>query len=1030
MAQDYTPILLSAAAAAALLLLLISSTTGAAAPAPTVGMPGCDTRCGNMSVPYPFGMGPSHCYHSPGFNLSCDHGRILLGNGTFQVAEDIYPSFPRLTVVHTGDIQTDGSGRGTFGDDSPFSLSGGNQLILIGCNVRATLRNGNVTMSGCSSFCANVVDEGRTYMPSRLERSMLCSGICCCQAPIVVNREVVAGSGELVPITSYDVELDSFGWNRSEARELPAHVFIARDGWFAPMSISHQLLSKKHQAAAPMEVPFWLDWEVTIGQQGTSLSGSWECPGDAARTVCRSNHADCTRGERGGYTCSCKNGYEGNPYISNGCQDINECEHSESNGCFGECTNTDGLYKCECPWETHGDPYTPGGCFPYLTGKQYNCITSCGNMSVQYPFGIGPPGCYLPGFNLTCDTSNHHPPRLMLHTFQVVDISLLNNTVHVVSTDLVLDMYVSGDGSAKSVMGFRLWDEWPYSLSTRNELILIGCGVQAGLLGAGKPAILIGCSSFCPSNEDGTYIVYHDEDEDQYCYGIGCCKARIAMSRDGWPKEFWIDWMVPNSAWDKTSPHSYVFVAEEGWFRKRHVPTELPRRAPSLEIPIVLDWEVLQLRSAAGSRPPANLSSQQQYLKCPGICSSKNSLCKPRIRGYTCHCVEGYAGNPYLVDGCKGQHALYFSEKKKMKHKFFEQNRGQLLQQLVSQKADIAERMIISLEELKKATNNFDKARELGGGGHGTVYKGILSDLHVVPIKKPKKVIQKEIDEFINEVAILSQINHRNVVKLYGCCLETEVPMLVYEFISNGTLHGHLHVQGPKSLSWDDRLRIAIETSKSIAYLHSTASIPIIHRDIKSVNILLDVTLTSKVADFGASRYVPVDKSGLTTMVQGTIGYMDPMYFYTGRLTEKSDVYGFGVMLVELLTRQKPFLYTSSEGDGLVAHFSALFAEGKLSQILDPQIIEEGGKEVDEVAAIAVACIKLTGEGRPTMRQVELTLESVQSPKHLGNVAVTKSEKVGPSIDCSWIEGGRSYQESTRQYSMEQEFEISATYPR
>ena len=202
-----------------------------------------------------------------------------------------------------------------------------------------------------------------------------------------------------------------------------------------------------------------------------------------------------------------------------------------------------------------------------------------------------------------------------------------------------------------------------------------------------------------------------------------------------------------------------------------------------------------------------------------------------------------------LLLGCSW---IYWGLKKrkiiKLKEKFFQQNGGLLLKQKISNhQKSIETTKIFTTEELKKATNNYDERRILGQGGYGTVYRGVLSDNTVVAIKKSKIGDQSQIEQFINEMIVLTQINHRNVVKLFGCCLETEVPLLVYEFITNWTLSNHIHDKSLSSLlSWEKCLKIATEIVGALAYLHSSTSMSIIHRDVKTANILLDDDYTAK----------------------------------------------------------------------------------------------------------------------------------------------------------------------------------------
>lgn len=385
-----------------------------------------------------------------------------------------------------------------------------------------------------------------------------------------------------------------------------------------------------------------------------------------------------------------------------------------------------------------------------------------------------------------------------------------------------------------------------------------------------------------------------------------------------------------------------------------------------------------------------------------------SAICNNTVGGFSCSCPKGYSGNGRRPNGCHKQQdlkivfsligtafgitalllaaALLHLELKrrshtKMKHKFFLQNGGFLLQEKLD-RGETSQHMvkIFRSSELQKATNDFHNSMIVGQGGFGTVYKGFLPDNRVVAIKKSKRLDPNESEQFINEVLVLSQINHRNVVRLLGCCLETEVPLLVYEFISNGTLSAHIHNEAKaRFLKWETRLKIAAETAGVLAYLHSAASTPIIHRDVKPDNILLDHTFTAKVSDFGASKLVPIDQTQIMTMVQGTFGYLDPEYLQTHQLTEKSDVYSFGVVLVELLTgRNVVSSEKPAEEKNLVKFFLSMVRQECLSEIVDVNIVGNGNmKEIGEVALIAKGCLNVKGEERPSMKEVAMELEGL-----------------------------------------------------
>nr|POE89565.1 wall-associated receptor kinase-like 2 [Quercus suber] len=603
----------------------------------------------------------------------------------------------------------------------------------------------------------------------------------------------------------------------------------------------------------------------------------------------------------------------------------------------------------------------------------------CGNLTIPYPFGIEP-GCYVDDwFAIGCNHTLGSPkPFLRRLDLEVLDISL-EGTLRVNYPMSWWCPETETKNVTWSYANVSLASSPFFFTKSRNIFVAMGCGNFAWLRSRG--GLIGGCMSVCENVTRQT--------NGSSCTGIDCCKSTIPSDLDVFTSNIGGKFGNFTSAKDC----NYGSLVDQKWFEE-NLTNHFEFKKMS-HVPVVLNWEINVTLSSLVMETNSSHST----------CRSANGS---SLLGYnmsttfTCTCDFGFEGNPYLVGGCQdidecadpkscrffnrrypcvnipggfkcvqvfdhksrnkiiiigisigigllflfvGGWWSYKVVKKrkdiKLKEKFFKRNGGLLLQQQLSSNDVTVEKMIklFNSKDLEKATDNFNVNRILGQGGQGTVYK--------------------------------------------------EVPLLVYEFIPNGTLSQYLHDQNEEfPTTWDMRLRIATEVAGALFYLHSAASTPIYHRDIKTTNILLDDKYRAKVADFGTSRSIAVDQTHLTTTVQGTYGYLDPEYFQSSQFSEKSDVYSFGVVLVELLTGEKAISSTrTKECRSLATYFIHSMEENKLFDIIDARVMKDAKQEeIIAVANLAKMCLNLNGKKRPIMKEVAMQLEAVQTLQKTPNV--------------------------------------------
>ncbi|CAJ1935427.1 unnamed protein product [Sphenostylis stenocarpa] len=575
----------------------------------------------------------------------------------------------------------------------------------------------------------------------------------------------------------------------------------------------------------------------------------------------------------------------------------------------------------------------------------------CGLMSIYYPFWGGSRPSYCASnhqFELNCESNQNSTIQLGSQTFQVLHFDPVQYTVTMVRTGLVYD-----NCSSPAITNTSVDPNLFSYLNVRNITIYYGC-----------PNSLISNStrSF-PCKEGGDKGAFYGDPATvkvQDCEG-----ARIEVQ-----------------------------VAQE------HEP----------------DGGIQGMNKALSEGFEVHLISDGQVQQCLG-CISTNGTCGVNDESqFSCFCPDGSKGldcSHHRSDKWNWQRKLvigvaaavvtaivvglgfyiYYSRQKKKNYLHAVSSTVLSNSKGITYSSSLEDPEkgckyfgvhFFTYSELEEATDFFDPDKELGDGGFGKVYFGKLQDGRLVAVKRMYENNFKRVEQFVNEVKILTGLHHQNLVSLYGCTSRhSRELLLVYEYIPNGTVADHLHGKRakPGTLPWHIRMNIAIETASALVYLHAS---DIIHRDVKTNNILLDNHFSVKVADFGLSRLFPTHATHISTAPQGTPGYVDPEYHEYYQLTDKSDVYSFGVVLIELISSMHAVDISRRRHEINLSNMAIKkIQSGALHEIVDPTLGFQSDlkvrKMINAVAELAFQCLQSSKDARPFMAEVLDRLEDIRS---------------------------------------------------